>query len=103
MEYFKGMVMNENKDEMNISDHNLVKAWFNIGGEIKSSWKKSSYETIQYYKKDVESMKEMEENLVQKIGRKVGFGETFSAFWVINSERRFEHIKKFIINLCHEL
>ena len=67
MENFKGMVVDENKEELNISDHNLVKAWFNIGGEIKSSWKKPSYETIQYYIKDVESMKEMEENLVQKI------------------------------------
>ena len=87
MENFKGMVVDENKEELNISDHNLVKAWFNIGGEIKSSWKKPSYETIQYYKKDVESMKEMEENLVQKIGRKVGFGDIMKKIKIALEEK----------------
>ena len=47
MEHFKGMYIDENKEELNISDHNLVKSWFNIGGEEKTTWKKPRYENIE--------------------------------------------------------
>ena len=35
MEHFKGMHIDENREELNISDHNLVKTWFNIGIQEK--------------------------------------------------------------------
>ena len=70
MENFRGMYVDENKEELSISDHNLVKAWFNIGEEEKPSWKKPSYEIIKWYKKDLKSMKKMEEDLITMIGRR---------------------------------
>ena len=39
MEQFKGIHTDRNKGELEISDYNLVKAWFNIGEE-ETSWKK---------------------------------------------------------------
>ena len=70
MEHYKGMYIDENKEKLNISDHNLVRSWFNIGGEEKTTWKKTSYETIEWYKKDLDSMKEIEEDLIPMIGKR---------------------------------
>ena len=56
MEHFKGMYIDKNKEELNISDHNLVKSWFNIGEE-KTTWKKPRYENIEWYKRDQDSLK----------------------------------------------
>ena len=33
MEQFRSMHIDEDKEELDISDHNLLKAWFNIGEE----------------------------------------------------------------------
>ena len=33
MKNFRGMLVDENKEESNISNSCLVRAWFNIGGE----------------------------------------------------------------------
>ena len=35
MESFKGMQIDDSKELLNISDHCLVRAWFNIGEEEK--------------------------------------------------------------------
>ena len=75
MENFKGMLIDENKEELNISDHCLVRAWFNIGGEEKLSWKKPKYEEIEWIKKYPDSMKAMEDDLVPMIGNKVSFND----------------------------
>ena len=75
MEYFRGMYIDENREELNISDHNLVKSWFNIGGEEKTARKKTRYEKIEYYKKDQDSMKKLEEDLMPMIGKKIGFND----------------------------
>ena len=73
MEQFKGIHIDEDKEELDISDHNLVKAWFNIGGEEETTWKKPKYKTIEWYKKDPDSMKTMEETLLSMIGKRSGF------------------------------
>jgi len=39
MEHFKVMQIDENRDELNISDHNFVKTRFNIGRGEKTTWK----------------------------------------------------------------
>ena len=60
MEHFKGMHIDENREELNISDHNLVKTWFNIGRGEKTTWKKPRYEQIEWYKRYQESITMME-------------------------------------------
>ena len=57
MERFKGMHIDEDKEELDISDHNLAKARFNIGVQEETTWKKPKYETIEWYKKDPDSLK----------------------------------------------
>ena len=58
MKNFRGMLVDENKEESNISNSCLVRAWFNIGGEEKLSWKKPRYENIEWIKKYSDLMKE---------------------------------------------
>ena len=52
MESFKGMYIDANKELLNISDHCLVRAWFNLGDEEKINWKKPKYVIIEWMKKD---------------------------------------------------
>ena len=73
MEHFKGMQIDEKREELNISDHNLVKTWFNIGRGEKTTWKKPRYERIEWYKRDQESMTRMEKELLPMVGKKTGF------------------------------
>jgi len=40
MEKFKGKHIDEDRIDLNISDHNLVRAWFNIGVQEEIRWKK---------------------------------------------------------------
>ena len=70
---FKGMDIDENKEQFNISDHNLIRAWFSIGKERNEKWKKKEYEIRTYYKTDEESLKNMEENLMSGIRGKISF------------------------------
>merc|ERR1711909_46617 len=60
MEKFKGMHIDEDRIDLNISDHNLVRAWFNIGIQEEIRWKKLKYETIEWYKRDQDSLRKME-------------------------------------------
>merc|ERR1712121_329988 len=39
-EDFKGMTIDENGEEINISDHNLVRSWFKVGREKPGIWNK---------------------------------------------------------------
>jgi len=52
MESLKGMQIDENKEQLNISNHCLYRAWFNIGEEERINWKKTKYEKIEWIKKD---------------------------------------------------
>ena len=63
-EKFKAMLIDENAEEVNMSDHNLVRAWFNIGRGETTRWKKNKYEIRTWYKKYEESLKKMKEDLV---------------------------------------
>ena len=51
---FKGMDIDEERMQLDISDHNLIRVWFSIGKERSERWKKKEYETKTYYKKDEE-------------------------------------------------
>ena len=83
MEHFRGMFIDENMVELNMSDHSLVKTWFNLSkGEKniwkkskfeKKIWKKSKFEKKIWYKKDPESLKKMEREVERILGKKTGF------------------------------
>ena len=59
--------------EVNMSDHNLVRAWFNLGRGEMIKWKKTKYEKRTWYKKDTQSLEKMEEDLMSTLGRKISF------------------------------
>ena len=75
MEGYKGMYIDENKEQLNISDHCLVRSWYNIGQQVKTNWKNPEFKTIEWIKKDQDSLKEMELDLLPKIGKKVNFNK----------------------------
>ena len=43
-ETFKGMTIDENAEELNISDHNLIRTWFKLGRRHSTKWEKNKYE-----------------------------------------------------------
>ena len=43
-ENFKAMRIDENCEEINISDHNLIRSWYKIGRINGTDWKKPSME-----------------------------------------------------------
>lgn len=66
-ECFKGMRIDENAEELNISDHNLIRSWYKVGRENGISWRKAKYEERTWYAKDEKSLKKMEVELEQTI------------------------------------
>ena len=87
------MQIDENKEQLNFSDHNLVRKWFNLGGVDKLSWNKPKYERIEWFKKDPDSMNEMEKDLIPMIGKKVGFND-FMRKIKISQERKLKKRKR---------
>ena len=72
-EKFKGMNIDENAEEINISNHNLPRAWFKIGRGETTKWEKKKYEIRTWYKKDEESLKKMEEDLLTRLNGPTSF------------------------------
>ena len=72
---FKGMEIDEDKIQVDISDHNLIRTWFNIRHGKQENWKEKRYETITYYKKDTESLQQMEEELMKGLYRGAKFNK----------------------------
>ena len=73
VEDFKGMFIDEEKELLNISDHCLVRAWFKVGPQPKTNWKKPEFKEIEWIKKGVDSLKEFEKDLLPKLGKKTSF------------------------------
>ena len=72
-EDFRGMHINEEKELLNISDHCLARAWFKMGPKQRTNWKNPSIKEIQRIKKDEDSLKKFEAELLPKIGKKTSF------------------------------
>merc|ERR1712030_45028 len=66
-ECFRGMRMDKNAKELNISDHNLIRSWFKIGRERGTRWRKTKLEERTWYSIDVESLNKMEKDLKKRI------------------------------------
>ena len=63
---FKGMMVDENGEELNISDHNLVRCWFKIGREKPKNWKDYKTEYREWYTLDPKALGEMEKELEKR-------------------------------------
>ena len=72
---FRGMDIDEDGIIIDISDHNLIRAWFNIKHGKQENWKEKKFETITYYKNDTESLEKMEEELMKKIYKGTNFNK----------------------------
>ena len=71
---YKGMHIDEEKIILNISDHCLVRAWFKLGTNTRTDWKKKTIiKEIQWIKKDDESFKKFETAFIPKIGKNTSF------------------------------
>ena len=57
------MHIDENAEEVNMSDHNLVRSWFNIGRRDITKWEKNKHEIRIWFKKDENSLKKVEDVL----------------------------------------
>merc|ERR1711874_821800 len=50
---YRGMYINEDRDMLNISDHNLVRTWFRINPErYKPKWKKTTKKCLSWISRD---------------------------------------------------
>ena len=67
------MFIDEEKEQLNISDHCLVRSWFNLGPQTKTNWKNPEFRRIEWIMKDQDSIEKFEKDLLPKIGKKTSF------------------------------
>ena len=82
---FKGMMIDEVAEELDISDHKLVRTWFKIGRTEHTIWEKTKYEIREWYKKDEESLKRMEEDLVTRLNGPISFNRLMDKIEIAQS------------------
>merc|ERR1711874_87687 len=71
-----GMFIDEQKSLLNISDHNLVRAWFKLNpGHKKPKWNKTTTKTITWISRDQDRLIKCTESFKKKIGKKISFGK----------------------------
>merc|ERR1711895_372350 len=75
-EKYLGMFIDEQKSLLNISDHNLVRAWFKLNpGHKKPKWNKTTTKTITWISRDQDRLVKCTESFKKKIGKKISFGK----------------------------
>ena len=67
------MNIDENAEDINMSDHNLLRAWFRIGRGEMIKWEKKRYEIRTWYRTDDKTLKNMKEDLLSRISRYTSF------------------------------
>merc|ERR1712082_33627 len=67
------MWVDEDKTMLNISDHNLVRAWFNIGGDNTPKQHKKLVKEITWISREPGRIKLCAENFKTKIGKRCSF------------------------------
>ena len=73
---YKGMHIDEEKILLNISDHCLVRAWFKLGTNIKTKWKKK----LKRYN-NLKKMRNHSRNLKQPLPQKSGKEQVLGDLW----------------------
>merc|ERR1711874_210343 len=73
-EKYIGMYINEDRNMLNISDHNLVRTWFRINPEHnRPKWKKTTKKCIKWISRDKDKLIRCAESFKKKIGKKYSF------------------------------
>merc|ERR1711867_385935 len=70
---YLGMYVDEDKSMLNISDHNLIRVWFHIGGTMTIKPKKKINKTISWISRDQDKIQLCVSNFKEKIGKKKSF------------------------------
>merc|ERR1711874_17947 len=71
---YLGMYIDEERSLLNISDHNLVRAWFKINpGHKKVKWNKTTRKCITWISRDEGRLVKCAESFKRKIGKKISF------------------------------
>ena len=73
-----GMWIDEDKTMLNISDHNLVRAWFHLGGDNFSRPPKKPVKEITWISRQQDRINLCVENFKGKIGKKLSFKKCMS-------------------------
>merc|ERR1711913_185993 len=76
---YLGMFIDEERSLLNISDHNLVRAWFKINpGHKKPKWNKTTRKCITWISRDQDRLVKCAESFKRKIGKKISFRKCMS-------------------------
>merc|ERR1711874_718770 len=68
------MHIDEEKTMLNISDHNLVRVWFQLGNNnIRPNWKKKTLKEITWISRDEDRLTQCATSFKSKIGKKISF------------------------------
>jgi len=71
-----GMYIDEEKAMLNISDHNLVRVWFQLGNNnFRPDWKKKALKDITWISRDEDRLTQCATSFKSKIGKKISFGK----------------------------
>ena len=92
---FKGITIDENGEEINISDHNLVRTWFKIGREKAGDWKKSETEYRKWYTLEQDALEKMEREVESRINGPMSF-KSMMAILVISQERHLKRTRRIL-------
>ena len=87
------MTVDENGEELNISDHNLVRCWFKIGREKPSKWKDYKTEYREWYTLDPKALEDMEKELERRTKGPMSF-KGMMAIIMVAQERHLKRSKK---------
>merc|ERR1711874_508938 len=69
-----GMYIDDEKAMLNISDHNLVRVWFQLGNNNnKPDWKKKTKKNITWIIRDDDRLIQCASSFKSKIGKKISF------------------------------
>merc|ERR1711874_340497 len=67
--------IDEEKAMLNISDHNLVRVWFQLGNNnFRPDWKKKALKDITWISRDEDRLTQCATSFRSKIGKKISFG-----------------------------
>ena len=92
-EGFKGMTIDENGEEINISDHNLVRSWFKIGREKPGIWNKPKVEYREWYTLEQGALEKMEKEVEKRINGPMSF-KGMMAILVVSQEKHLKRTKR---------
>ena len=97
-ESFKAMRIDENAEELNISDHNLIRSWFKIGRKGGTSWRKSKIEVRTWYSINAESLNKMEKDLEKRTRGPISFNSMMKKI-ELTQERHLKKTRKIRVGM----